>query len=272
MAFDSVERSAESGRPVEIYQFAREAQVWRFTSADRPVELDSFIFQPRPIERSEIDVSSEVARAGLTLTVSREFEIAKLFRENPTSAAVTCVLRRYHAGDGELATMWTGRVIGVEMRSSISAEIRMEPTYTSIRRTGLRRLYQRQCPHVLYGPQCGANKELHRVDGALIDNPVGYVVTVPEAATKPDGWAAGGMIEYITVDGVPERRFVMNHVGADLTLSSKPWELYAGMTVKIFAGCDHTIETCRDKFANARRYGGMPYFTKKNPFNGDPVY
>jgi uncharacterized phage protein (TIGR02218 family) len=271
MTYDATERSKDARRPIEIYLFARGAQTWRFTSADRAVVADTFTFSPRAISRTAIDASAELARAGLTLTVHRDFEIATMFRENPTTAPVTCMLQAYHEGDGEVATMWLGRVSGVSFQG-VAATVKMEPVYTSIRRMGLRRAYQRQCPHVLYGTQCGANRELHRVDGTLLDAPDGVVVTVPEAATKPDGWAAGGTVEYVTPGGVPERRFILNHVSTELTLSALPHELHAGMDVKIYAGCEHTIEVCDTKFSNAVRYGGMPYFTKKNPFGGDPIY
>ena len=39
-----------------------------------------------------------------------------------------------------------------------------------------------------------------------------------------------------------------------------------GQDVDVFAGCDHTVDTCDQKFDNVINYGGWPYVPSKNPF------
>lgn len=270
MAFDTVERSTDQARPVEIFTFARDFQRWRYTSADRDVISGGQTFLARSITRSDIESSAEKARAGLRLSVPRDLEVADLYRISPPTMAVTCLVQQYHQGDGEVATIWSGRILAVQF-AGIAAEITLEPFYTSIRRVGLRRTYQRQCQHVLYGTACQVNREAVRTDG-VVDSIAGAVVNVPAASSLAAGWFAGGYIEYLVAGGVPERRFITDHTGAALTCSVSPAGLVGGASVKIYPGCDHTIATCNSKFSNAVNYGGQPYFTKKNPFGGDPIY
>ena len=271
MTFEARERSTQDGAPIEIFTFARDEQRWRYTSADRDVTLAPNVFLSRPLRRTEIESTNEKARLGIKISAPRTLEVVDLYRVAPPSQAVTCIVQQYHEGDGELVTIWTGRVLGVEFAGAAAAEIALEPIFTSIRRIGLRRLYQRQCPHVLYGAACKVNRATFRVDGT-VSTIVGQVVSVAAASGQPAGWFAGGYIEFATADGATERRFVLEHTGVALTLASTAFGLSVGGAVSLFPGCDHSITTCTSKFSNAANYGGFPYFPLKNPFGGDPIF
>lgn len=270
MSFDTRERSIQDGRPVELYTFARGASVWRYTSGDRDVVLLGNTYAARAIRRSEIESTNEKARLGLRVTAPRSLEVADLYRVSPPTQAVTLVLQQYHEGDGEVATLWTGRILAVSFTGP-QAEIACEPLYTSIRRIGLRRLYQRQCPHVLYGPACRVQREAFRVDGT-VGAVAGQVVTVAAASAYAAQHFAGGYLQFLVAAGVPERRFILEHSGAAITLSSGASDIPVGAAVSLFPGCDHSAATCAAKFSNAANYGGFPYMPTKNPFGGDPIY
>jgi uncharacterized phage protein (TIGR02218 family) len=270
MTYDARERSVQDGRPIEIFTFARDVQAWRYTSADRDVTVTSQVYRAQPISRSEIESTQEKARLGITITMPRTIEVAELYRVSPPTQAVTCIVQQYHEADAEVATLWTGRILSCEFAGAM-ATLRLEPLLTSIRRIGLRRMYQRQCPHVLYGPACQVNRESFRVDGTVASIS-GLVVNVAAAAGEADAWFAGGYLEYTAEGGAPERRFITNHAGPLLTVSSAPYGLAAAAAVKLYPGCDHAITTCTSKFSNAANYGGFPYFPLKNPFGGQPVF
>lgn len=270
MSFDDRERSTQDGRPVELYTFARDGSTWRYTSGDRDVVLLGNTYAARALRRSEIEATNEKARLGIRITAPRTLEVVDLFRVAPPTQAVTLVLQQYHAGDGEVATLWTGRILAVSFQG-LQAEIAAEPIYTSIRRIGLRRLYQRQCPHVLYGPACRVARAGFRVEGTVA-NVTGQVVAVAAALAFADGHFAGGYLEFAAAAGVTERRFILEHTGAALTLSSGASDLAVGAAVALLPGCDHTLATCAAKFGNAANYGGFPYMPTKNPFGGDPIY
>lgn len=270
MAYDTLERSAADGRPVELYTFARSSLVWRYTSADRDLVVDTQAYSSAVIRRGGLEQGPEPVRAGLKLTVPRDFTIASLYKIAPPSDPITLVLRQYHYGDTGVAVLWQGIIKAVSF-SGAEAEIELQPASGSLQRTGLRRCYQRTCPFVLYGPDCSANPAAFRVTApaAIVS---GLEVSVVAAASQSDGYYDGGFLEWLVAPGVYERRFIVSHVGVALTLDVVPLGLSAGTEVRIYPGCDHSLSTCSAKFANALNYGGMPYIPTKNPFGGDPIY
>lgn len=272
MTYDARERSDDQGRPVELYTFNRDYLAWTFTSADRDVVVDMVTYKSATLRRSAIEQGSEMNRSALKLTVPRSFPIAELYRVAPPSDAVTLILRRMHDGDGELATIWTGRVVNVAWSNDgTQATITCEPVFTSLRRNGLRRTYGRQCPHVLYGPDCRVNREAFRVDGQ-VSAVQGSIITASAWQAYPAGHFDGGFVEWEVATGIFERRFIVSHVAGDLVLANRPVGLAPGAVVRAYPGCEHTLAACNDKFQNILNYGGTPFIPQKNPFGGDPIY
>lgn len=270
MSFDTVERSADSRKPVELYTFFRDYQAWRYTSADREVSNAGAEYLPRALSRSAIESSSEMARGSLKITAPRDLEVADLFRVSPPTIPVTFTLQQFHNGDGAAVLLWSGRITAVEFQGT-AATITLEPVYTSLRRMGLRRAYQRQCPHVLYGTACRANRDAFKLE-TVVDSIAGTAVSVAGASVHAAGHFAGGFIEYPVELGIAERRFITDHTGDVVALSALPTGLAVGAVVKVFPGCDHSLTTCDAKFGNVANFGGFPYFPTKNPFGGDPTY
>ena len=270
MTYDSRERSAQDGQPIELYTFARDTLRWRYTSADRQVTAASATFAPSPIARSRIESSQQLSRATITITAPREIEIAEMHRVVAPSTPITVLVQQIHAGDSEVATIWSGRVVAVDFAGP-EARITCEPIFTSIKRLGLRRVYQRSCPHVLYGSACGVSRTAYQAAGTVA-SVSGLQVNVAAAAAQPDGYFAGGYLQFELAPSIFERRFISGHVGDALTVAALPQGLAAGTPVTLFPGCDHTLATCSGKFSNTANYGGFPFMPTKNPFGGDPIY
>lgn len=270
MTYDTIERSADLGRPIELYAFSRGAQIMRYTSADKDRVVEFNTYKRAPIQRGEIEQGAEINRSGLKLVVPRDFEIAQLYIARAPSETVALILRVYHEGDGEIATIWNGRVLNVRFFGS-QAEIVLEPIGTSVRRNGLGRPWQRPCPHALYGSGCKVNPSAFRLQAA-VDSISGTTVSAGELASVADGYWDGGYVEWPIGAGVFERRDIIGHTGASVTLDSVPVSLPLGTIASFFPGCDGTPETCNSRFSNILNFGGMPYFPQKNPFGSDPVY
>ena len=269
MSFDTRERSVQTGEPVELYTFTRDAQVWRFTSADRDKTVSAQTYTAAIITRSDIESGSELARSPLRLEVPRDFAVADLWRVAPPTSRVTVLLRQYHEGDSELVTLWTGRILNVEFEGA-RANILCEPVFTTVKRIGLRRLYQRQCPHALYGTRCGVNRADFDVAGTVASIS-GAAVSVSAASSFADGYFSGGYLEFQPSAGVYERRFIEAHAGAALTIMGSTFGLAVSTSVTLYPGCAHTLAVCQSKFSNAANYGGMPWMPESNPFGGSAV-
>lgn len=272
MTYDARERSSDQARPVELYEFRRGALVWRYTTADRDYTQDFQLYQRAAIRRSGIEQGSELNRSNLRLTVDAALDLLEQYRAGPTMDPVTLTLRQVHEGDGQAVVIWTGRILSVAPWRNGQADLVLEPVYTALRRNGLRRMYQRQCPHVLYSGACGVNPAQFRVEG-VVGGISGAEVTVGAAATFPVGWFDGGILEWEVAPATYERRFIIAHSGATLTLQTQPLGLQFGGAVRLLPGCDHSTTNCGQKFGNLPNYGGMPYLGgDKNPFGADPIY
>lgn len=273
MTFQAYETSAQSAAPIELYVFTVGIQTFRFTSAPTDVTLATQLYTAVQIERSEIEDTGDIPKAQVSLDVFRDFPVADLFRVAPPSEVIVIDIYRLHLDDPDLEKklLWTGRVLNCEWNAKSQATLTCESLATSLRRRGLRRLYQRQCPHVLYGPACGLSNTAWKTTVTL-DSPFsavsGTTISDPNIDAQPDGYFAGGYLEWESSPGVIERRGIRSHVGADIELTHPIVGLVAGATIDLFAGCDHSKATCATKFANLVNYGGFPYVPKKNPFGG----
>lgn len=271
MTYAAQETSVQAGAPVELYLFARGPRAWRFTSAEVSVLFASEVWTSTPISRTDIESTQERVRNDLRVTVPRNNPVAALYVSNPPTDKVTLTVYRYHRGDvdAEAVVSWMGVVSSCGFagaRATINAE-----AISSAQGNGLRRLYQKPCPHPLYSPapQCGLNKDdfAENVEVGAIS---GLVLTVDGLGS---GTYAGGFVERIDDDGNTDRRFIRSAAGNALTLVTPFDDLAVNDYVIVYPGCDHTMLTCQDEFNNLPNHGGLsPYSPTKNPFGGAPLY
>jgi uncharacterized phage protein (TIGR02218 family) len=271
MPFDSFENSAQSGQPVELYTFRLGATRLDYTSSDVPITVATRLYETAPIQRQAIEETAEISRADLRITVAHDFAPAEWFSPYPPSEVVSVELRRLHRSDSALDAelFWIGRLIGVHW-SDITAELQCESVLSSMRRPGLRRLYQRACPHALYGTGCFVPAASYRHD-AVLSGVTGSTVQAAAFGTLGTGYLAGGYLEW--VDGTrTERRAIRSHTSTTVVMSHPIPGLAATATVRVYAGCDHTLTTCGAKFSNSANFGGFVNIPQKNPFGQNSVF
>jgi len=270
MTYAAIESSAQSGRPVELYEFLDGATPYRYTSADGDIVYGGNTYTAVPISRGAVEATSETARLALEITCARSVGVLALFALLPPDDIVAVTVRRLHAGDGEAITLWMGRILNVTLNNE-SAGIHCESVYTSLKRVGLRRLYQKGCPHVVYGAGCALDRNTFKAV-KTVSSVAGTVITLGSMGAFADGYFAGGYLEWESVTGYFERRAIRSQVGAVVTLSFPLPGLAASASVNLYPGCDHTLVTCNTKFSNRLNYGGMPHWPSKNPFDGTIIY
>lgn len=271
MAFDTYETSVDSGEPAELYTFRRGAEQYHYTSADHDIIYSGTTYTAALLRRSSIDVSAEMQRNNIKIDTARDFEITDLFRIAPPADVITVTIQRMHEIDGNPVTIWSGRILNAEWTQE-GAQLVAEPVYTSLKRVGLRKIYQKACPHVLYSGECGLNINTWRVL-ATITAINGLTLTIPVAAGYADSYFAGGFVEYLPSGiGVYERRFIRSQTGSAVRITAPMLGLLVNSAVRLYPGCDHTTSTCSTKFSNLPNFGGFPFIPTKNPFGGSPIY
>jgi uncharacterized phage protein (TIGR02218 family) len=182
---------------------------------------------------------------------------------------------------GETVAHWKGRVVGAEVEGQ-RILLSCESILSTLRRAGVRAKYQRLCRHALYGRGCGLDIALSWLTGTVtaIANG-GSTVTIPEAASAPNGWYRGGVLRFGLQLG-----FITGHSTETITLSRPMPELAAALAMPEFdpdtgeplpiladiaPGCDLRAATCAAKFGNLENFGGFPAIPGRNPFGGGSI-
>ena len=265
MSYITSEKSVHGSEPIELYEFVRGTNRYRYTSSQSDVFFISNTYVAIPISRNQLESSGELGRAGITLQVPRDLSFISEYLISPPSEVTTLTIYRKHfsAPDTDFVVIWMGRLLNLNWKDSI-VELECEPVFTSIRRLGLRKQYSRACSHVLYGSKCRVNNTSYKsISPALTQ--AGNVITLAAAGSKADNYYSGGYAEY-QYKGVSEKKMILRHIGPSLTLSGVPIGLVLGSNVSIYPGCDHTLTTCQAKFSNSLNFGGFPWIPTKNPF------
>lgn len=266
MTYISQETSRFEGQPFELFRFSREAQVFLYTSADRDIIFNNETYTSIPIEREEFEQTQDLAKSTVRINLDGAQLLPRLYIATSPSQSIGLTIFSGHEGDpaNEIIAIWKGRIISLSHANN-RARIDAESIITSLRRNGLRRLYQRNCPYQLYdGATCRVNRNDFRVLATL--NAVdGVTVSSAQFGSLAADQLTGGFLLW-NAGNFTERRWITQHSGTDLTLRRPIPDLSVGAEVETFAGCDRTLNTCNVKFNNIENYGGMPWIPPVNPF------
>jgi hypothetical protein len=261
VTYATKELSIHDGEPVELFGFEAGAAAWRYCTG---TETETYLgdeYDPVPIGRGIIEQTGEIHRDDLSILLPRDNPLAAAYRIGAVEGILRLTIWRKHRGTDPIV-YWKGRVIN---HTSAGAEtvLRCESIFSSLKRPGLRRMYQRGCPHVHYGRGCGLDMTAYAVAGT-VSAITGTALTVPEAAASADGYFSGGMVEC----PAGTLRFILRHQGELLTLAGVFPALAEDVAVTLYPGCDRSRETCDTTFANILNYGGFPWIPTRNPFDG----
>lgn len=276
MSFEEYEESVEGGKPIELYEFAYQGITQRYTSADRDVTVNLVVYTAAPgLKRSEIEDSGKnVATANMTIEAANGFPPAEIFAVYPPSDVVNITIKRVQENDlTDPKVIWAGRVLSVAWPGN-TVKMTCQSLFTRLKQPGLRRLYGKSCPHLLYQQgdgQCNVNPASFQVS-VTITAVSGLTVTSSDFAAFADGYFNGGMLSIETSPGIFEKRGIQTHVGDTVTMTHALNNFVPGLTVNAFPGCDKKIETCHNKFNNILNFGGTPYVPVKNPFGNATVF
>lgn len=261
--------ACHQGEITELYRFVRGAAQWRYAAASREVVADvdgagPRTYLPAAITRGPLGLGPEAGRRTLELRCPPDLDVVRPFRGAPQPQPMGVSVHRRRERGGDWVLLWTGRVLQVVFEEGV-ARIRCEPASVSLRRTGLRRLYTRRCPQVLYGPECGV---VPVAEAYVVREVDGRVIGL-EGASAPEGRFAGGYLE--RADGtrhmIEKSEPAFSPVVSTRVTLAYPAPLALGEAVSLYAGCDRTLQTCRDRFANTDNFGGFPWIPRKNPFS-----
>jgi uncharacterized phage protein (TIGR02218 family) len=263
--FQTEDASVESGRPLELYKITLGSEVFRITSAAEVVNADGQTWLPHPgIERDNITLGSEERGQQKSFTLYGNHPFVQRFTTGAPSLMPTIEVFQVHAGDlTDVQRIWEGEITEIAWRDNAAIAVISARSYAAAldSRTP-RRDAGALCPYMLYDSQCGlaeASFKYSNTAGGVSGN----TMTVSGLdASKGVGWATAGKI----VAG-NEVRVILAHTATDtIELGHAFQNDPTGLTVDVFAGCDHTLATCASaKFGdNSINFGGNPYVPTKD--------
>lgn len=277
MTFRAIETSPHDGEPFNLYEIANGTAAWRFNTTELEVDHNGDTYTPAQITHTAPVETQELGKSSIKVSIPRDNPVAQMYNAHPPTAVTWVTVYEKHQTDSEVLVSWLGRVTDSELIDGHTCELRCEPITTSIRRMGLRRFYQRQCPHLLYGTSCKVNDALYRV-ARNITGVSGLSLAIAGDAL-PVNRFAGGMVTWDSVVG-PQYRFITSNSANQLEVNmpilapTDPFGrgLAVGDVVRFFPGCAHTLTDCIDKFNNLDNYGGFPFTPLNTPFSGSTLY
>lgn len=274
MAFNLFEIGNHSGRPVSLYELTWGTTIWRYTSADRDVMFGGNSWTAVAI--SDDGVTQGGSASDFTVTCPVNLPVVDLFRSTPPAESIWLRCYRYHKDDpdSESIVYFVG-TIGNVKRSIGQATIFGLPLGSTLRRTGLRLCWERNCPHMLYDQDCKADKTAFD-NATTVSSLTGTTITVAGLGGYAGAQYNGGFIEWTPVGataGTIERRGIEAWTGGNtFRLFGTTDRLAAAMNITMYLGCDLTPETCDGTFDNLPNHGGFKFMPGKSPFDGDQVF
>lgn len=263
MSFDTLEKSASSARPVELYKFTGNFSTYRFTNYHTDITNSEGTYVAIPIKRNKLQAGTQEDSISLEVTMSFNQQIVLDYAVGNAPPNLVLELWRVHPDDfDDTLLMWKGNVLSWSIEGE-DAKLKVPSSLSYLlSRPCPSPKYQAPCNHVLYDEFCSVDPTAHQITAevtAIDENEI----TVDANSFADDDCNGGEM-----VFGSGERRMIMDNVGTVFTVSSPFSNLAVTDEVIIRKGCDHSFPTCRTKFSNGINFGGFPLVPDKNPFTG----
>jgi uncharacterized phage protein (TIGR02218 family) len=273
MSFDDTEKSLAGGKPIRLYLFERGLQSWAYCTADRDITFASTVYRSTAISDNGRRYTGEPQSDAFEVTAPSDLPVAMLFRGLGPSSEITLTVRDVHheAIISDARIVYIGSITVVRRTGLDRVKIICQSSEAALRQTGLRMTWGRGCQHEHYGRGCGVNRDLFKTE-SVINEMNGATVSNGAFAAFPDNYFAGGFIEWSVGTAQFDRRGIESHSGSTLTLLGGTSGLALNMAINVYAGCDRTIQTCKNKFSNDINYPGAPGMPGISPFDGNSVF
>ena len=254
-------------RPVEIYHIWGESagiaqDHYRYTSGDVDVIFNGNVYSTLSIERGSISYDSKLEISTLSIQITALDEpVIKYLARNAFGVYWVEVLKLFRDQDPyEANVIFLGQIKNVSFQG-VQGNIECTGFESYLNRTIPKFRYQTSCNHMLYDNNCNIDKTLYSLNATLTDvRNNGLQLSSPTFGTKPNDWFTFGYAE----SGI-NKRMITYHVSSVIKLRYALPDLAIGSAITVYAGCDLTPETCRDKFDNLDNSLLFPYIPLDSP-------
>lgn len=121
-----------------------------------------------------------------------------------------------------------------------------------------RDLYQPSCKNTLFDIRCSLNREEHAVFATVEDDST--LSRIVCTIAKPQGYFTQGVVEFTAGLNASLKRTIRLHENGSLLLTLPLTQMpEIGEAIKVYPGCDKTMDTCSIRFNNLERFRGEPF-------------
>lgn len=119
-------------------------------------------------------------------------------------------------------------------------------------------VYQTACSYALYGAGCNADRANFSENSNVRTDSTKKVINCN--ISQSSGYYQNGVVLFTSGQNLNIRKSIKTHIGGVLTLSTPlQYTPQVGDTFTIYAGCDKTMATCKNKFNNLDNFSGTPF-------------
>lgn len=264
---DTLASSIEDSRPIELFEFNLGSTPFRFTSAEDEIPIGSDVYTPIAIARGQIEQGSDQSNRNLTVTMPATEAFAQKYRSIPPGEKASLNIFRYERDESPAfdtqVLMFKGNVQSVAYpNDGHSATFAIRSIESALNRNLPRFTFAGMCQLILYSAACGANASSFDHLGAA-SSISGDTITVAGAGASGFDFVGG----YLQPTSVTDFRLITAQSGDVLTLLLPFAEDPTGLTMQVFAGCDHLVAgDCALVFDQVANFGGYAFVPNKAIF------
>ena len=266
MSYTAIESSIESGSPVELYKFVvAGGSTYYFATGSDTISYGGQSYVPTVVTRDTISNDSKSRMEVLKVTVPGSHALAQLYANLVPAFMTTVNIYRMHRTDtsNTVVNLFSGVVRMVSFTEKDgTADIGVMPVSGRFSRNAPRYTFQSLCGNILYDRWCKVDKTLFNVVGAVSSMTSAVQFTVAGLSAQPDQWSNSG---YVIYGG--DYRLIINQTGGVITIITPFSVNINGLTVTVYAGCDHSQTSCNMKFNNGVNFRGFSSVPTRNPFS-----
>ena len=248
----------------ELYLFTAGNRITRLTSFYTDVTFNGNTYTAAPIERGGLSYDSDFGSTSVQIKMLLNTDFNRLLATQPIEPTNIKIYRVLSSDTSEYVLLFNGQVKNVTINGQTVQGV-CESRSIYLKKRIPKYVYQADCNHDIFDSKCALLESAWKVTGT-VTHITGNTIRATEwsnVSGYADGYFVGGRLVFDDVD----MRLITEHVDDMLTIQV-PFttsDVYVGISVDAYPGCDGTPETCRDKFNNLTKFFGMPYIPTRNP-------
>lgn len=250
---------ADQKRVSYAYELTFKNQVYRGTGYDVPVKIGENEFTPMAISHSESDDAEKIFTIALTL---ENGFLRQFFLTNPVFKLYVKIYRINgnlpNPSPEDIFLILNGEVTGVTFKKAVIS-LTTIPLAVGLDTKIPNCFYSKFCNWRLFGTTtCKLAKENYTTTATITEINIPTKTIVVDATETSTNFCGLGQLVYDSVSYPILKSNVSTIILADIPSA------HVGDSVTLIAGCDKTVNTCKNKFNNMINFGGH-IVPPKNP-------